>query len=375
MAKKNLKAAAVATPVAPVANDKPVAKASKAFTPLKVVSTQPISPKNLKLREQKLRGRSKDVSAEERYALADSLLKNGQQQPIQVRPIKGTPDYEVLFGNTRTLAGMDIVNGFKHTVNSKEVDFPPVPDFTLRAEVVECDDEDAFLRTTIENAQRFQTSSIDDAINHETLRNDFGMSDAAITRLYGYGHQASVTQLKKLLALPTDLQERIHRGDMTKQAGFMLVDWCRKKGFINADTSKLDQTVCDEVMKEVKGGEDIGNVGSTEIANCIKAYEKAKATTPVANPGETNPAGTPETGGETGGTTGETGGETGTATPATNFALTLKEFKDTLGEFAGVENVPAKVAEFATVTLSYLKGETDKAAYYEWIVAHLGNAE
>lgn len=374
MAKANKGSVAVAAPKGNKASA-PVAakadKASKAFTPMKVLETVQVNPSELVMREQKLRGRSKDISQEELYSLADSLVKQGQQQPIQVRKNK-EGKLETLFGNTRTLAGRMIQQGFKFTVNGKEVEHPPVPDFTLRAEVVECDDDDAFLRTAIENAQRFQTSSIDDAINHETLRNDYGMSDAAITRLYGYGHQASVTQLKKLLALPQDLQDRIHRGDMTKQAGFMLVDWCRKKGFINPDTSKLDQTVCDEVMKEVKGGEDIGNVGSTEIANCIKAYEKSQSA-PVATPeGGT----TGETGGDTGTTTGETGGTTGeTGTPATSFPVTLKEFKDTLGEFAGVENVPAKVAEYATVTLSYLKGETDKAAYYEWILAHLGNAE
>lgn len=377
MAKKNSGTVAVATPKGKKTGNAAIAVtpasksgANKAFEPMKVIETINVSPLKLHLREQKLRGRSKDVSTEELYTLADSMVKNGQQQALQIRPLKGSTDeYEVIFGNTRTLAGRELVKGFKFTVNSKEVEQQPIPDFTLRAEVVDVDDEEAFLRTAIENAQRFQTSDIDDAINHETLRNDYSMSDAAITRLYGYGHQASVTQLKKLLALPQDLQDRIHRGDMTKQAGFILVDWARKKGHIDADSNKVKQDVSDAIMKEVKGGEDIGNVGSSEIANCIRAYEKAitptatppgEPTAPVGNPNDPNPAGSPE------------------PVPQqepTKFALTLKEWKDTLTEFAGVEDVPAKVAEFATTTLSFMKGETDKAAYYEWLTAHLGNAE
>lgn len=374
--KGNTATAVAAKPVATAkgkssATATPAPKKAPAFDPLKVVATLNVAPDKLKLREQKFRGRSKDISDDELNALADSL-KERQLQPIQARAIKGTDEYEVIFGNTRTLAAQKkIIPGFK-TNSGKEI--PAQPDFTLRVEVVDIDDEEAFIRTVTENVQRFQTSAIDDAINHEMLRTDNGMSDAAITRLYGYGHQASVTSLKKLLLLPTEIQDKIHNGDMTKQAGFVLVDWCRKKEKMDAE-GKCDKELCDKIIAAAPGGEDIGNVGQTAIGNAIKEYEKAEK---AAANGQTtgNDTGTPATGDApttpvTGDATTPATGDTGT--PATVFPLTLKEFKTHLEEFAGLDGCPTNVAEHCATTISFLKGEIEKDAYFQWLVSSLGN--
>lgn len=337
-------------------------KKVKAYEPtVKVLRTIEVSPENLHTRSWI--GRSRPVADDEVIGLADSL-RSRQDQPIQVRELKGMPDnYEVIFGNTRTAAGRKIVEGFT-TASGKVLD--PLPTFTLRAEVVDIDDEEATMRNITENAQRVQTTDIDDAMNHEMLRTEYGMSDAAITRLYGYGHQASVTQLKKLLLLPENVQEKIHTGNMTKQAGFTLVDWCKKKEHVDAEGRCLPD-MCEAILSKVSGGEDIGNVGSSEVINCIKEYEKSLKQ-PVAPEGGTTPAegGTTPVAPE-GGTTPAEGGTAPTAPATTTFALTLKEYKDTLTEFAGLPDQPQKMGEFCAVTLSYLKGEMEKDAYYEWL--------
>jgi len=352
-------------------------KAKGSFEPTKVNETIQISPKNLVFREQKLRGRVQPVQDEELIALAESL-RTRQDQPIQVRVTKQTGMYELIFGNTRGLAGLKIVEGFKG-LNGK-TEYAAMPDFTLRAEVVECDDEEAFLRTITENVQRIQTSDIDDAVNHELLRNEFGMSDAAITRLYGYAHQASVTGLKKLLLLPSNLQQKIHVKDMTKQAGFVLVEYCKKVGKIDA-SGLCNQEVCDAIMAHAKGTEDIGNVGSNAITAAIKAYEKE---TPPVTPAPVNgqpdstpvvsPTGEPvsiEMDGEHTSTT--VAPPAPPAQPRAVFALTLKELKDTFSEFAGLEGGSSKVAEFCGTMLSYIAGTVEKDALYQYLESVLGN--
>lgn len=354
---------------AKAAKNAPVNNKVKPFEPsVKVLATIDVSPSKLVLTD-KFRGRSQPVAQEEVYALAEQLIRR-QDQPVQVRPISGTDTYEVIFGNTRTRAGQAIVEGFSIATGSedkqKEKVFEPIPNFTLRAEVVDVDDEEAVMRNITENVHRVNTSSIDDALNQEMLRTDYGMSDAAITRLYGYAHQASVTQLKKLLTLPPDVQQRIHTNNMTKQAGMLLADYCKRKEHMV--DGMCDPQICETLLSRVSGGEDIGNVGSSEIAECIKAYEKeqkqpvAPTSNPDGTPAETpvNPDGTPTA-----------PVATAPETPATTFALTLKEFKDTLTEFAGLPDVSAKMGEFCAVTLSFIKGETPKDAFYDWVSINL----
>lgn len=340
----------------------PAVKPSKTFEAMKVVETRQVDPSKLVMREQKLRGRVQDVSHDELATFADSL-KTRQNQPIQIR-VTAAGD-EVLFGNMRTLAGRLLQSGFKYEVNGKEVEVAAIPDFTLRAEVVDVDDEEAFLRTVTENAQRIQTTAIDDAVNHETLRTDYSMSDAAITRLYGYGHQASVTQLKKLLTLPLSFQTMIHTGTLTKNAGLLLVDHCKKKGEVSAETNICNEEFCNKIFGKTSATGDNGT-GVNDIQAGIKAFEveakqAAAGTAPVAPASGTAPA--------TNGTAPATNG-TAAATPAvapTVFPLTLKQYRDMLEEFAGLKTTAPKLGEFIAVTMGVLKGETDKAAYYEWL--------
>src|SRR5881394_1055262 len=112
------------------------AKTVKGDEGLRVVGTVSTSPSKFRL-VPAFMGRIELVGDSEVIALAESITRDGQQQPIQVRSVKGTDEYEVIFGNTRKRAADLIVAGFK---DSKDKDVKPNPDFKLRAEVVEVED-------------------------------------------------------------------------------------------------------------------------------------------------------------------------------------------------------------------------------------------
>jgi ParB-like chromosome segregation protein Spo0J len=219
---------------------------------------------------------------------------------------------------------------------------------------VECDDETAFQRNIVENAQRNATSPVDDALNQERLRVEQGMSDAAITRLYGYAHQASVTRLKKILALPETYRKYISDEQMTLHAATLLADECGKMD--EQTLSKVWLNALDASQK-ANGNSDDTKVGATHMAAAIKQWRKDSAA-PA-------PEGTTETTTET--------TAPATAEPVKNLGLTFKQFKDTLRNTAGDARCPDKLIEYCTVTLDYIEGKTSGEAYLSFMMSNLAN--
>jgi ParB-like chromosome segregation protein Spo0J len=268
MAKGNKVQASAANNTAVAA---PKTKASKAE--FKILQTVEVAP--AKLHTGKFLGRSAPHDEATLVERADSIRRNGQQQPIQARAIPGTDEYDVVFGNARTGAGILIVNGYK---NGEGKDVKPDPDFKLRVEVVDVDDETAFLCNVVENSQRTQCSPIDNALNQEELRTKYGMSDVMIAKHYGYASSASVSRLKKLLTLEDEYRKNVHDGILTQAAAFLFCDVPegepREKVWLKA----VDKAGKDE------------DIGSTEMAAAIKEWRKeekeAKATAAATGGGD-----------------------------------------------------------------------------------------
>lgn len=335
---------------------------------LKVLSTIEISPKKL-IFTDKFRGRSAPVSMEDRIARADSIRQEGQLQPIQVRQVSGTDTYEVIFGNTRGLAGELLCDGYT-TNEGREVEGKP--DFKLRAEVVDITDEEAFIRNVVENSQRTQTSPIDDALNQKMLRENFQLSDVSIARLYGYKSSATCTRLKKLLELDEDLQGKIHEGTMTLQAGVELVT-------VPAE----DRTAVWLKAVDATGKGDDTKVGAAIIQAAIKALKKERAETNGTTGGGTGGEGgsnqidkgdgNQPTGGGSDGTgfTGNEGGTGGGSDAAPGKQLTVKQIKNELADIAGNNECPEKVAELCNVLLGFIDGKSDTGDLAKWMAANV----
>lgn len=232
----------------------------------RVLNTVSVKPSKLVFRAQELQGRSTPLSEEEYVALADSMRTNGQQQPLQVRAVEGTDTYEILFGNSRGKAGLLIANGYASP--QRKEPFPANSDFTLRCEVIECSDEQAFVNNVVENAQRNACSPMDNARNQQYLREKLEMSDAAIARVYGWSGSANVNRIKKLLGLPEYYQELVHKGVMGFKAGVLMVD--------AKDIAEKDawDAVWAKAAGEHKDTDDDFTVGESQMADAIKEWRK-----------------------------------------------------------------------------------------------------
>lgn len=326
----------------------------------RVLNTMQIKPSKLNLTEE-FRGRATPVGEEAVIALADSLRSTGQQQPIQVRHVEGTDTYDVIFGNTRARAGQLLEGGY--TTGTKEI--AADDEFTLRCEVVDCSDEQAFAHNVVENAQREATTPIDDAKNQEVLRTRYDMTDAAIARLYGLSGSAHVNRLKKLLTLPQFIQDAIHSRNMTASAGFLLAD--------NKEIREAD--AYEELWKAIKSDNDESepSIGTTQLITAIKEWRKAQKT--EAEPGTNGEAG--GEGGE-GDDTGETGavdkagGESDKSEDKQIYPMTLKQFKGMLEDAAGSPRTPDKLEKFCKLTLDVLAGKKDSKAYGKAMLKLLG---
>lgn len=320
------------------------------FTP-KVVTTVSASPAKFRLTD-KFRGRATPVSDENVIALADSIRTRGQQQAVQVRAVPGTDEYEGIFGNTRIRAGQLIANGYTDG-QGKEVKADP--GFRLRAEVIECTDEEALVNNLIENEFRNEVSPIDRMENYELLRTQHDMTDAAICRMMGRD-PAEVSRLKKLAILPEYMRTAIHTGKMTLAAGYLLAG--------AKDVSEAN--AWDAVWAKRTESED-GDIGATEAGAMLKAWrvEQKAAAAPATESGEGSTEGEGGTEGET------TPGED--ATPS-NQAIpkTAKQFKDTFKELAEDKVCPPNTRKLAQHILDFYAGTLEAKNFVHAMMKLLG---
>jgi hypothetical protein len=75
----------------------------------------------------------------------------------------------------------------------------------------------------VENRERAECSPVDDAHNQRRLREGFGWTDTKIAEFY-HVTPSYVCTLKKLLALPSDVQKLVHERRLSVQAATGLAD-------------------------------------------------------------------------------------------------------------------------------------------------------
>jgi ParB family chromosome partitioning protein len=126
--------------------------------------------------------------------LADSIRTQGVIQPVVVREI-GFGEYELIAGERRwraaQIAGMSEIPAVIKTVA----------------------DEAALVMALIENIQRQELDSIEEAQGIQRLINEFGMNHESAAQAVGRSRSA-VSNLLRLLALPAVVQNMVHEGEL-----------------------------------------------------------------------------------------------------------------------------------------------------------------
>jgi len=166
-----------------------------------------------------------DMREESLAELAESIKAQGVVQPIVVRPIMGAgaeKQYEIVAGERRwraaQLAGL-------HTVPAVVRDIP---------------DEAAVAVALIENIQREDLNSIEEARSLHRLIEEFGLTHEDAAEAVGRS-RATVTNLLRLLELPRQVREMLERRQL---------DMGHARALLGLTSTELQIELAERVLKQ-----------------------------------------------------------------------------------------------------------------------------
>ena len=136
-----------------------------------------------------------DFNEEELQSLAESIRVHGVIQPLTVRET-GDGYYQIIAGERRWRA-------------SRLAGLTEIP-----ALVIEADDKTAKELALIENLQRQDLNSVEEALGYQSLMDDFGLTQEEAAERVGKSHSAVANALR-LLTLDEKVLEMIRVGSIT----------------------------------------------------------------------------------------------------------------------------------------------------------------
>jgi ParB-like chromosome segregation protein Spo0J len=225
-------------------------------------------------------GRAFPIDDDSIVAMAESMLVQGQLQPIKCRK---TPDgqVEAVLGFTRLKAARLIRQGYTIPGEGGSVVERINPEFKIQFTLTSCNEQEALLQNIEENRARNATSPIDDAHNHRRLREQYGYKDVEIARLYKCS-PSRVSQLSKLLTLDERTQRLVHSGALPLIGALDLV------GLGEQDRAKVIERVKPEDTESIKAADVRRAV--REVQESREVEEATTKTQPEENTAQSQPA-------------------------------------------------------------------------------------
>ena len=129
-------------------------------------------------------------------ALADSIREHGMLQPILVRPLPNSNNYQIVAGERRWRA-------------ARMLSLNEIPVI-----VRELSDLETAQIALIENLQREDLNPVEEAKAFQQLQDEFGMKQEEIAKKVGCS-RSSVSNALRLLKLPEEIQKLLIKGDIT----------------------------------------------------------------------------------------------------------------------------------------------------------------
>jgi ParB/RepB/Spo0J family partition protein len=206
------------------------------------------------------RGRSRNVDVNAIRNLADSIVKDGQIQPI-ICVMDEDRQLHCVVGFTR-LAACKLL----HEENDKTTVDVIVKDFSDKSK-----DEDIFTWTLRENLDRNVTNPIDDAVNQAKLRDEMKWSEARIAAFY-HTDRPAISRSRKLLDLASTPKDLVHNGLMPVSAAFYLLDVCETVEDQDALVMKAY-----EIINENRDTKDEKKYGNDPFKISLQALKAAHA--------------------------------------------------------------------------------------------------
>ncbi len=139
----------------------------------------------------------REFDAEQLEELANSIREKGVMQPILVRPSEFDPDsYEIIAGERRWRA-------------AQKAGLHEVPVI-----IREVDDKEALELAIIENVQRADLNSIDEALGYGELMDQYDYTQNDLAQVIGKS-RSHVANTLRLLRLPADVKTMLASGELT----------------------------------------------------------------------------------------------------------------------------------------------------------------
>jgi ParB/RepB/Spo0J family partition protein len=206
-------------------------------------------------------GRKEPHSQEEIESLARSILEYTQLEPVVVRRIE---DHKV-----QLVAGYGRYAAVKY-INTALQPGNPVK---LQCKVVDLNPEEAFVRNLVENIERAATTPIDDAHNQRRLREQYGWSEAKIADFYKKS-VAFISQLRKTLVLPTEIQQGVAQGNIPLAALDLaeLPAHEQQKAVAEATNPETGKVVAEAIRKRVRGKKIEAGGGKARSSKEVRTF-------------------------------------------------------------------------------------------------------
>jgi len=163
----------------------------------------------------------KEFNPEKLNDLVASIKEKGVIQPISVRKI-GEGQYELIAGERRLRA-------------TKEAGLSIIP-----AIVKAVNDEDMLELALIENIQRDDLNSIEEAQAYRRLLEEFNLTHDDLSKKVGKD-RSTITNILRLLNLPIKIQEYVSRETISMGHARVL---------LSLESANLQNTICESVIKK-----------------------------------------------------------------------------------------------------------------------------
>ncbi len=177
------------------------------YLPLSLIQPNPFQPRE-------------DFAVEAMDELVQSIREKGIIQPILVRP-KGE-FYELIAGERRLRA-------------AKVLQIEEIP-----AIIKEANDRDSLEIALIENIQRKELNSIEEARAYQYLIDKFSLTQEEVSEVLGKA-RATVANILRILKLPLEIQEEIKKGRISFAHG---------RALLEVDDSNLQRKLVQDIVSK-----------------------------------------------------------------------------------------------------------------------------
>ena len=186
--------------------------------------------------------------------LSNSIKKNGIIQPIAVRPKKSEPGkYEIIAGERRWLA-------------AQKAGMHDIP-----VTVLELSDVESLEVAIVENIQRDDLNSVEEAKGYKRLSEEFNYDHESISKLMSKS-RSHISNTLRLLTLPKDVLAMLEEGALTSGQARPLIGLGNASSIAEEIVSKNYSARKVEYL--VKSKKDSGLIEKTYDANILKTQER-----------------------------------------------------------------------------------------------------